>query len=137
MTAPFGIDFFSSMENMEIVNDYGQGKFAVVPPKAHPAFDTYIVQATPGIGIFWIKGITPVIDNDAYGTRANAVKGELVAQLSNRYGHGVAVDKLSYGSIWEQPSEWMRSLFYNERSCFNSWKCPENPAIPDDIDNIF
>ncbi len=137
MTAPFGIEFYTPVESLEIIRDFGQGKFSVVPPKVHPSFETYIVQATPSIGIFWIKGISATLLNDAYGTQAQQLRNNLQAQLEKRYGRGAVTDSLMYGSIWNEPRYWTQGLSANERHSFVLWEKSKTNQLPSDIDQIF
>lgn len=137
MTAPFGIEFHSPVDQLDVISDLGQGKYSVTPPKAHPGFSTYIVQATPQIGIFWIKAISPTIDNDAFGTQVRQAKDTLHGQLTKRYGSGKSTDLLMIGSIWDEPRDWTQGLAANERSCFVLWDRNGSPELPDDIDMIF
>ena len=58
MTAPFGIQFYSAVTGLQILKDVRQGKFFISAPKAHPAFEQYVIQATPRLGGVWIKAIT-------------------------------------------------------------------------------
>jgi hypothetical protein len=122
MTSPFGIEVHLP---------------DVTPPKPHPGFETYIVQASPSIGVFWVKAITPIIENDAYGNGVRQLKDELHAQLSKRYGPGKSTDQLMMGSIWDEPRDWIQSLNANERTCFVLWERLGSGQLPDDIENIF
>lgn len=137
MTAPFGIELHSPVADLEIINDLGQGRYSVTPPKAHPSFETYIVQATPNLGIFWVKAISAVIDNDAFGSRTRQIKDQIHSQLSNRYGPGVAEDVLMSGSIWDQPRDWTQALNANERHCFVLWEANGSGTLPADLDSVF
>ena len=137
MTSPFGIELHLPVDNLDVLGDLGQGKYDVTPPKPHPGFETYIVQATPSIGVFWVKAITPIIENDAYGNGVRQLKDELHAQLSKRYGPGKSTDQLMMGSIWDEPRDWIQSLNANERTCFVLWERLGSGQWPDDIENIF
>jgi len=137
MTAPFGIEMHSPVGQLEIVSDLGQGRYSVTPPKVHPSFTTYIVQATPSIGVFWIKGISLPLENDSYGSRIRELKDQIHGQLSKRYGPGVAQDGLLPGSIWDEPRDWTQALHANERHCFVMWEAGNSDAIPSDLESLF
>jgi len=136
MTAPFGIEFYSAIESLEVLQDVGQGKFFVNAPKPHPAFERYLVQGTPRLGVVWIKAISRTFDNDAYGTRVRQAQDDLRSQLEKRYGLGKMTDFLMAGSIWEEPRYWTQSLSANERYYFTIWEKPAS-NLPDDIKNLF
>jgi|GEM_PF-2501165 len=136
MTAPFGIEFYSKIDSLEILQDVGQGKCFVSAPKSHPAFERYLVQATPRLGIVWIKAISRNLDNDAYGTRVRQAHDDLRSQLEKRYGAGKMTDFLMAGSIWEEARYWTQSLSANERYYFTMWEKPAS-HLPDDLKNVF
>lgn len=136
MTAPFGIEFYSPAEELEILQDVGQGKFFVSAPKIHPAFERYIVQATPRLGVVWIKAISPTFESDAYGTRIRQAQGDLSAQLQKRYGPGKTTDFLMAGSIWDEARDWVQGLSANERHYFTTWEKP-GAQLPEDLSNVF
>jgi len=136
MTAPFGIEFFSKVDALEVLQDVGQGKFFVTAPKPHPAFERYLVQATPRLGVVWIKAISPILENDAYGTRVRQAQDDLRTQLEKRYGAGKMTDFLMSGSIWDEPRYWTQSLSANERYYCTMWERPGS-QVPDDLKNVY
>ncbi|WP_338503683.1 hypothetical protein V6R86_08435 [Sphingomonas kaistensis] len=136
MTAPFGIEFYSAVADLQILTDLGQGKFFVSAPKPHPSFEQYVVQATPGLGVVWIKAVSPVLNNDAYGTRVRQQHGDLRGQLEKRYGPGKTTDFLVAGSIWDEDRDWTQGLSANERHYFTIWERPY-AQLPEDLTNVF
>lgn len=136
MTAPFGIEFYSAVADLQILKDVGQGKFFVSAPKAHPSFEQYVVQATPRLGVVWIKAIAPVLDNDAYGTRVRQAQADLRIQLEKRYGPGKTTDFLMTGSIWDEDRYWTQGLGANERHYFTTWEKP-SAQLPEDLTNVY
>lgn len=137
MTAPFGIELFSAADQLEILNDLGQGKFMVSPPKPHPSFDAYVVQATPKLGVVWIKAITPTILNDAYGNQIRQTVNALKSQLVMRYGEAPTTDFLMTGSIWDEPRDWAQALAANERSYYVIWDRPNARGLPEDLSSVY
>jgi hypothetical protein len=136
MTAPFGIEFYTKVDSLEILQDLGQGKFFVAAPKTHPAFERYVVQATPRLGVVWIKAISQALGNDAYGTRVRQTQNDLRTQLEKRYGLGVTTDFLMSGSIWDEARHWTQGLSANERHYFTMWEKP-TAQLPDDLKNVY
>lgn len=137
MTAPFGIEMHSTVDQLEVVSDLGQGRYSVTPPKAHPSFTTYVVQATPSIGVFWIKAISTMMENDSYGSQARQLKDQIHSQLAKRYGPGIAQDGLLPGSIWDEPRDWAQALNANERHCFVMWEAENSNTLPEDLESVF
>lgn len=137
MTSPFGINLHSQISELNILSDLAEGKYLVQPPSLHPSFDTYIVQSTPKIGIFWIKVVSPFIENDAYGNEVRGLKDQVHAQLSKKYGSGDQQDFLKVGSIWNEPREWTQAVCINERFYYSIWQRPKCVEIPEDMHTIF
>jgi len=73
MASAFGISFFCSIDDLQVLKVFDQGKRAVVAPTPHPAFANYVVQATSKLGVVWIKGISEPNEVDAYGFATRAV----------------------------------------------------------------
>lgn len=137
MTAPFGIDFYAAIDKFEVLEELGEAKYVVSPPKPHPSFDTFIVQATPTLGVVWVKALSPIISDDAYGNLTIQAMEKLHKQLSMRYGPGELTDFLMYDSIWSEPRDWASGLAANERSYFYSWENSKISNLPDDILTIY
>lgn len=137
MSAPFGIAFHSSIASLQVLQDLGQGIYVVQPDAPHPLFDVYAVQATPSLGVVWVKGITPCIENDNFGTATRAAVDRLADQLAQKYGPPEKMDMLLEGSIWNEPQDWMNSLNDRERVYSYSWEPEKVTQLPEDLECIF
>lgn len=137
MSAPFGIAFYAPLTELTVVREIGQGAYAVEAPTPHPLFGSYLVRATPTLGIVWVKGLGPEIENDNFGNATTAAVDRLAEQLVQRYGKAKNTDFLIQGSIWSDPQDWMSALEHNERYYSYSWERPAAPLLPDDLENIF
>lgn len=136
MTAPFGIEMHSSVDQIEILKGIEQGKYIVVPPRPHPLFSIYVVQATERIGIVWIKGIGDPNENDPYGTATRHQFEQLGEQLGRRYGHGEELDWIRSDALWTEDRDWAMSFVQNERALSRTWERPRT-QLPDDLHNVF
>jgi len=136
-SAPFGIEMGSPVSTVTVVREMAQGKYYITPPKPHPQFETYLVQASPTYGIVWIKGITSDLLNDSYGNSALAMMDKLRAQLESRYGPGNKTDFLMPDALWTDPRDWAMGLLEGERAHHCLWQRPENRDLPDDLASIF
>lgn len=137
MTAPFGIEFGSSISALEVLEDLGSNKYLVTAPRPHPHFNSYIVQASPAFGIVWVKGLSSDFDNDSYGNAVRAALDRVVGQLETRYGAGQKQDVLQYEPLWGDPNEWVMAILQGERSYFYLWQKPSQTGLPDDVATIF
>jgi hypothetical protein len=137
MTAPFGIAFYSRLEDLANVQKMQFGIYSVEPPSPHPLFTTYLVRATSSLGIVWIKGIGPDIENDAFGNATITAVDRVKDQVSLRYGTPEKLEGLLPGSTWEDPQYWTAGLASNERVYAYSWKRPEIDSLPEDIASVF
>jgi hypothetical protein len=137
MTAPFGIEFFSDLSSLNVLQDFGQGKYSVSAPKPHPLLDTYVVQATPASGIVWIKATAPVKQIDAFGNALRADVDRIAQQLTQRYGGSRKTDLLFTGALWNEPQYWMNALEDGQRIYAFVWERKGQATLPDDLDTVY
>jgi hypothetical protein len=133
MTAPFGIEMYSPLGGLEIVATYPDSKFKVTPPKPHPSFAEYIVQATDALGVVWIKGISLEKPSDSYGNAIKAEVDRVGEQLRLRYGTPNKIDLLMQGSMWNEPQYWMNGLLASERYYSFHWEKNAQSNLPEDL----
>ena len=136
MSAPFGIDLFIDVANLEIIENLGQGKFRVAAPKPHPAFNDYFVEATDGLGVVWIKANSLVSNIDAFGHALTAPTDKIADQIKLKYGQPQKTDFLMPGSIWEGAQYWLSGLEAKERFYSYVWDRQGVSTLPNDIDTI-
>lgn len=122
MTAPFGIKMYSHLDELDVLGEFDDAKYIVTPPKPHPNFETYLVQATPNLGVVWIKAVSPLICNDAYGNLTIQAMERIRGQLELRYGPGELTDYLMFDSIWSEPRDWSNAVEANERVYSFTWE---------------
>jgi hypothetical protein len=137
MASPFGIAFYTSLDQLADANEMAPGVYSVTAPSPHPAFKTYLVRATPGLGVVWIKGLGEAIENDAFGGATRAAVDRLKEQLALRYKEPRKLDFLMHGSIWEDPKYWMMGLSANERYYSYTWDASGAGALPEDIASVY
>lgn len=137
MSAPFGIAFYAPLTGLTVLQELGQGAAFVEAPTPHPLFETYVVRATPALGVVWIKGLGPPIENDTFGTATCTAVDRLADQLAQKYGRAEKMDMLMAGSIWDQAQDWMNGLNHRERFYSYTWKRPKVRDLPDDLDTIY
>lgn len=137
MSSPFGIAFYVPLTQLTVLQELGQGAYIVEAPTSHPLFQSYVVRATPALGVVWVKGLGPEIDNDNFGTTTRAAVDRLAEQLTHKYGQPKKSDFLMQGSIWSEAQDWMAALNNNERFYHYSWERPAASQLPDDLENIF
>lgn len=137
MSSPFGIRFYSTITELQVLHDIGQYAYEVVAPGPHPLFKSYFVLSTPSLGIVWVKGITPQIENDNFGSETCATVDRIEMQLTQKYGRPKKRDLLMDGSIWTEPQDWMNGLTNRERFYSYSWKKSAIPQLPEDLDTIY
>lgn len=136
-SSPFGIEIGSPLSGLSILEELGQGKYMVQPPKPHPTFETFLVQASDNYGVVWIKGIGPEIPNDSYGNSVKAVVDKLQAQLEGRYGPAAKTDVIFPDALFDEPRDWAMALIEKERLYFCHWEKPDAASMPDDLKVIY
>jgi hypothetical protein len=137
MMAPFGIQFYSELASLEVTGDLGLNKYQVQAPSPHPLFQTYIVQATPTLGVVWIKGMSDPKAVDIFGNSLRMEVDRVAQQLAGKYGPGRKTDMLLHGSFWEGAQYWMNALADQQRLYFYLWEAKGHSAFPDGLATIF
>ena len=107
------------------------------PPKAHSAFDFYVVQISPTSGLAWIKAIGKNISTNGFGTEVLTAFNSMESKLSATYGRTKKTDMLLQGSIWNEPREWMQALQKRERLLFSNWEFKTGAKLGDGISSVF
>jgi hypothetical protein len=97
------------------------------PPRPHPDFASVIVQAVPGIGVCWIKGLGNEFETDDFGIQARNHAMAIKDQLETKYGKAELIDILVPGSLWNEPRDWLMGLRKGDRDYGFHWKQPSNP----------
>lgn len=90
-------------------------------PKSHPAFEGYIVQATPDQGVCWIKAIGVDIPTNEDGTEFVAAFEEMRSKLQRIYGAHDITRLLDENSIWSEPEDFMAGILNDERLYVAHW----------------
>ena len=113
------------------------GKWRCDVPRPHSAFDTYIVQGHPSTGVCWVKGMTPSIDTNSFGSQLRSKVDEIAAQLNEVYGKGNDRSFLMSGSIWTESEDWMMSLLKEERYYSREWPAAAGTPLPNHLKTIY
>lgn len=137
MFSPFGIAFHAPLDSLRVLSDLGQGVYVVEAPAPHPLFVSYVVRATPRLGIVWVKGLGAEIENDNFGTAAKGAADRIADQLAHKYGRAKKTDFLMQGSIWSEMQDWMSALNNNERYYCYNWGSDDGAHLPEGIESIF
>ena len=135
---PFGLWMGMSLE------DLGTEAIEVAPakyrtttvPKAHSAFEYYILQITPLNGLAWIKAIGHTIHTSAYGLELITAFEAMEKRLSATYGRGRKTDILLQDSIWNEPRDWMQSLLNRERFLMSEWSAAHGSSLPEALRSV-
>jgi hypothetical protein len=135
MSAPFGIEMYSSIDNYTVLDEAPSNMYWVAAPTPHPRFESYLVQAPPGYDIVWIKGVGRTFTDDAHGWEVRGAYDEVRNQLSRRYGDADETDWLVDGALWTEPRDWVMSITQKERFFHAKWGHPGN-VLPNDLEVV-
>lgn len=123
---PFGLDLdkhpaeYDGCFQPEEYEPYWYGCKTV--PKPHPEFELYAIQYVEGVGICAVTAVSKTIENDSYGFTTKRRVDAIAKQLKQKYGvETLKFDRLLYGSIWDDPDDWMMGVHQNERFYFYGW----------------
>lgn len=137
MALPFGLR--QGMALAEIgtdLNEVARGKYVVVPPKPHSAFELYVVKVAPVAGLGWIKANGSKVRTSVYGLELRSAFHELKTKLEGTYGPCKVADGLAVGSIWNEPKDWMMGLLKNERYLRATWSSEASSTLPEGLKSI-
>ena len=132
---PFGLDMGMSIKqidpNAEEIAPYTYKIKSV--PKPHSAFESYVVKVSPKCGLCWIKAIGKDISTSTYGIELKSSFYDLKERLEKVYGESETTDMLFYGSIWNEPNDWMMGLIKNERILCSFWEKEKGLDLKENI----
>jgi hypothetical protein len=133
---PFGIEQGMKKEQLKDLKETKPFQFSISPPKPHPRFELYNVKIHPKTGVCFLLAAGVTISTSVYGTELKGEFEEIRGQLSKIYGNSDTYDQLSYGSIWNEPKDWMMALRKKERGLQASWNNKSNAKMKDGITEI-
>lgn len=139
---PFGIEMGMSLQEVtkickstpEVVKD---DIYSIAPPKTNDLFEKYIVGIDPNYGVYWIKAIGKDISTTGYGTAVKSTFNDLVSSIEGTYGKYEKIDYLEYGSLWDEPRDFMMGLAKGERTLIAYWKKSSYATLPSNIESIY
>jgi hypothetical protein len=122
---PFGVAMGTPISNYSSCKKHPEqvGWYACSSlPKSHASFEIYYIQATPKIGVCFVKAIGKDINRDPRGVRTRAEVERLAAQIAQTYGPQTAIrDTLSPRSSLKAPDEWLAGVNEDERAYSYDW----------------
>ena len=116
----------------------GQSKYQykISVPLPNREFESYVAYATPETGICKVSGIGRDHENDDYGSEVRSSYASLRSALTAKYGASKSFDFIKSGALWDEPREFVWSIYKDERSVASYWDRDEGSAIPSDIEII-
>jgi hypothetical protein len=105
-------------------------------PMPHAAFESYVLQITPNLGLAWAKGIGRSIQTGGYGIELKSAFDDMERRLSAVYGSGQRTDVLLAGSIWNEPHDFMMGLVSHERYLMTEWSRGSGSAMREPVDTV-
>jgi len=139
MAGPFGLEMGMShqviTEDAEEIapNLYRKNEL----PKKSTLFDRYLVQSTSETGLCYLKGIGKDIRTNDFGSAVRSEFEELVRLLERKYGTPhEQYDFVRAGSLWDNPEDFMMSLYRGDRFLVASWESSEAQTLSDSLQTI-
>jgi hypothetical protein len=110
--------------------------FEIRVPEPNSEFESYVAIATPQTGICKVTGLGVTHQNDDYGTDTRAAYDRLRDALTKRYGTNKSFDFIKYGALWNEPREWVWSIYKKERTLSAYWDKDERSSLPQSVSII-
>lgn len=132
---PFGVDMGMDIDTLgEPVSVLSTGYYHFTAlPKSHPAFEGYVVQATPGQGVCWIKAVGLDIPTNEDGTELKAGFEEMRVKLQRVYGKHDMTNHLDPDSIWNEPEDFMAGILFDDRVYIADWSADYGSTLDDKL----
>jgi hypothetical protein len=132
----FGIQQGTSIEELDVVEDLGTGRYVVNVPSPHSEFESYVVWASDSHGVCLVRGLGKDHDNDRYGQSVRAAFDKLESALEERYGDFRKGNFLNAGALWDETDEWVMAIRQSERVYQSVWDAQYGSDLPDSIIEI-
>ena len=124
---PFGLEMGWSYDEVvsngvKILEDWGNGSYLIMPTLPHSSFVAYTIAIDEEYGVYQIIGMNDDIETSSNGTQFKSEFNKVKNQLISAYGDPTTdIDRLNYGSIWDEPQDYMLSLRYKDRLLACIW----------------
>lgn len=105
-------------------------------PKPHSAFELYVCQITPKLGLSWIKAVGKTIATSVYGVELKSEFESMEQKLATTYGKQKRFDSLMPESIWNEPRDWMQALLSKERNLMSEWSKDTTATLIDSLTSV-
>jgi hypothetical protein len=105
-------------------------------PKPNDSFERLALVVSPTIGLCQIRAIGKTITSNSFGNQLQSSFAEMQNALTEVYGKPSSLNTLMSGSIWDEPKEWMMSLYKKERYLSAEWRSTPGKPLRNNIDNI-
>ncbi|MDD5333821.1 MAG: hypothetical protein PHS32_08740 [Rhodoferax sp.] len=126
------------------VHDFGAPLDEIAPckfqiptvPKPHSAFERYVCQITPKLGLSWIKAVGKTIETSGYGVELKSAFESMEQKLATTYGKQTRLDFLMHESIWNEPRDWMQAVLSKERVLMSEWRKDAAATLSDSLTSV-
>ena len=123
---PFGLEMGWTIDEVKSNGAevfFNQGDVYIIkPPKVHNSFDIYFVEVSPDFGVYRISAMAENIETSSNGDKLLSEYNKIKDHLSMSYGEpDIVINRLDYGSIWDEPQDFMMSLVLDERVVLANW----------------
>ena len=135
---PFGLWMGMTVGDFETPpNEVAPCKFqAPSVPKPHSAFERYICQITPNLGLSWIKALGKDVATSGYGIELKSAFEAMEQKLVTAYGKQKRMDFLMHDSIWNEPRDWMQAMISRERVLACEWSTATGATLENSLASI-
>ncbi len=126
-SGPFGLSMGMSVSRIlalpgaERIGDAPGAFFVPRPPQPHPDFESIVVSAEDSIGLCKVTAIGKTLESASTGAQLRNRFDQLEIVLTGKYGRPLKLDRLSTGSIWNEPNDWMMGIRVGERTYAAVW----------------
>lgn len=131
-TEIFGLKMGMTVNELEIEKQFSEDAYLLfVVPKPHSAFESYLVTISDIYGLVCITALSHTKNSPPDGSALRHEYFSMRNKLERKYGLFIEIDELNEYSIWDEESDFMRSLECSDRDLFAFWDIETLKGNPD------
>ena len=111
-------------------------QYEIQVPSPNGEFEFYSAVAAPGTGICKVAGVGRTHRNDDYGVEVRNAFSNLTALLDEKYGKAQQFDFIRTGALWNEPREWVWSVYKHERTLASFWTLERGSPLPLNVEAV-
>ena len=128
----FGIQMGQKLDQLDVLEAEGSGRYKIMPPEPYPGFESYKVDVAPNSGVFWLMAIGNNHEDDGSGESVRVAYRKLQRILETKYGQYEMSDTVPGNT---RPREWVMAIC-NGSEFGSQWHEEYGSSLPEGLNSI-